>query len=401
MDTLPVEILARIFGYCDLESAVSFSQSFRAASGTWAGLDASVARQLVLERAPWFVLSESGTGLTSWTKCALATVSRTNATRHSLRGWSVIKEETARHQICGHEDCRFKKPVEEKRLVRTSVFCGTDVVPEMPRSTTKVRHANSSVSVSLLAENEVFLHIANSYDRCEHNVINKGLCSRDEDGTWVVANNDFLDEFVQVTLLPISAGALLLSFFFHDDLHVDPNTPLRVDLFHVPPSAVPDTSLETFGWQQSAIRVGPKIYLEVIDAYYTDSAVDYSLIYNGYFFAMLKLGHWVRFWIDLKATASDEYDPLLSVNARFPVMICEQILPHVFKPIRCNREIGLERYFVFPARKISWVGDLLTGATHQGETPLQSQTEPSHLMAPFFSRTDTNNPGFYKWPVTQ
>lgn len=401
MDTLPVEILARIFGYCNLETAVALSQTFKAASDTWSSLDTSVVRLLVLGRAPWFVLNESGTGLSSWTQCALTTVSRTNATKHSLRRWRVIKEETARDQICGREESRFKKPLQALSLVKSHVVWGADVVPKTSKSTTKVRHMNPSVSVTLLNENDVFLHFANSLDKSKHNIINKSLCARDKEGTWVVANEEFLDDFAHVTLLPNSSGAFLTSFCLHNDLHVDSNTPLRVQLFHLPPSVVPVESL-LFEWQHLATRVGPNIYLETHDTYYYETAVNFSMVYNGFFYAMFRAGYWVRLWIDLEATDSDdEQHVVLSVNSKFPVIHSELMTPHMSTHIRCNKKMGLDRYFVLPYQKLSWIGDLLTGLSYHGETLYQSQTERSTQIAPFFSRSDKSNPGFYTWNIIE
>ncbi|SEI33901.1 YALIA101S04e05182g1_1 [Yarrowia lipolytica] len=399
MDTLPVEILARIYCFCNLETAVALSQTNRATWSTWCDLDVSLAQPLVLERVPWFTLNESGTGLTTWTRCALAIVSRTRATKNSFRGWSAIKEGAVREQIRVPEDSRLKEPVKEKSLIKPRILYGTDVIPEKSPRETKVRHSDPSISVTFLEENDVFLHFADTHDMSEHQIANKSLCTQDEDGTWVVSNKEFLWDFIQVTLLPNGAGAFFMSYRFHEDAHIGINTPLCVQVYHVPSSAVPASSLDSLEWQDVATRIGPKMYLELGDSYYYHTTVSFGMIYNGFFYAMVQSGLWLRLWIDLEATDA-EGDFVLAVNSNFPAIRCSKMNPQMSTHVRGNKISGLDRYFVLPYQKLSWIGDLLTGVSYCGETFKQSLEDHSYQMAPFFARDDMNSPGFYKWPVS-
>ncbi|KAG5365224.1 hypothetical protein CJU90_4287 [Yarrowia sp. C11] len=397
MDTLPVEIFGRIFGYCSLESAVALSQTCQTARATWSGLDTSLVRQKVLQRAPWFTLNESGTGLTSWTKCALAAVARSRLTKHSLRGWSAVKRGTAKEQIKVKENCRFVNPVAESSLSKGDVVLSPQIFPQASSRATKVRHSDPSISVCLLGENDVFLHFANEQDQSDHNIANKSLCSQDEDGTWVVSNTDFLWDFTQVTLLPNDGGAFVMSYFFHGAEDMFQNTPLRVQMYHVTPDEVPVTCMVSVAWQETATKVGPEIYLELSDSYYFRATVQFSLIYNGFFYTMLQTGFWIRFWVDLEAV-DKEGDLLLAYNSNFPVLYCELVSPGMTTHVRGNSSLGLDRYFVLPYRKLSWIGDLLTGASYLGETLHNSQQELGYQIAPFFRKGDTDTPGFYSWP---
>lgn len=71
---LPGDILVNVFCEADLESCVALSHVTISSHAVWAALDSTVVRSKVLERVPWFILNED---FSSWTKCALAVVSRT------------------------------------------------------------------------------------------------------------------------------------------------------------------------------------------------------------------------------------------------------------------------------------------------------------------------------------
>ncbi|KAG5366687.1 hypothetical protein CJU89_1125 [Yarrowia sp. B02] len=70
------ELIRLIFEYCSLDDSVSLSQVCSSYYDVWSSLDASLVRERVVDRAPWFSLDEEA-GLDSWRKCALLVARRT------------------------------------------------------------------------------------------------------------------------------------------------------------------------------------------------------------------------------------------------------------------------------------------------------------------------------------
>lgn len=395
MDTVPNEILLNIFLFCELEAAVPLSQTCSRAAMMWTDLDATVIRCRVLERVPWITLNESGTGLSSWQKCALAIVARTEASQNKLRGWSYVYQENARRQITrGSRDSRWSPPVAAEEVKKQPGVIHPMRGPNPEEI--KVRHPDAFYSPVVLDENDVFLHISDLNDKSHHNLINKGLCSRDEDGTWVVTNEHYLHENVKVTLLPNNAGAFLMVYYVKRQADDPIETDFSSQFYHLTPESVPPSSLDPQEWLSSAKPIGPPISLKYPELNLRRVVCSYNQVYNGFLYAMVRVGEWVRFWIDLGIVNIDGTRDL-AVNANFPILECSFIDLTNRDHRRGYVEDGLDNYFVLSGEISTWISDLRTGTSYHAQTPEQRQEQQTHGISPFFYQHDKGRPHFHTW----
>lgn len=417
LDGLSSEAKNVIFQILDLDTCLALSQSSKAWYTLWTGLDASLVRNKVLQRAPWFKLNESETGLRSWDLCARVLLDRTRRARENAACKLINDLQGAVAETNEVKASTYDITIDRNKLMRmdetspSPLFPDAEIQCQGGRGTMKgtnlqfsgmqmdflTLQAEPSVkdkkvdkfsrlvvsceSVTVVAENDNLLLFKVNQN---HRLVHKDQCRRDyyayyvnDDDLTLIEPQDYGKAIIK--LLPGSGGALITKFIDSKKVssyiaYIEPT----VELKHIFLCTIPSMRLSKF---------------------YPDEATqpDNYLCYNGYLYIYFE-GYLVPLWVDLGfqkmkyfkyrgATGHDllkqSYDTqALTAAPKIPVMRLaaqsEKFASH--KIMQATR--GLDRYVTCDAGCGYYVGDLLTGMTY---TVNDASLVKDGLCIPFIS----------------
>lgn len=426
---------------------MELSEASKCHKELWRSLDATLVREKVLERAPWFSLDES-IGLDTWHKCALVTINRTeqagiesNQMLYVIKNLKVAvtlccnkvemvepvdvsKNQTLRESMVpmfdGYSDphmevlddgtskgtklLAFKSELDFKTLkvkpnkvVPDPHFQSSDFTDEaVAPSGLKVRNESKGAWIRVMDENEQLIHVRmRGLELSATDVlVHKATHEKDADGAFIVTN------FAH----PYYPGQHGMS----DDTYAKVSL---VSLLSSSGGALVVTSPDKDPRNQYLAYVEPLPGLPCVllcsvpsgkgfKNDYDDVACRFSVCYDGYLYVYFE-GRFLRLWVDLGRRASfDRKDlrenPLLHEELRGQALVVwERDFPAIGT---LDNHVDMAsiptwisssadgRFVTVGAAQGQLVGDLLTGTTYCSGV--------DGLSIPFFDEKN-NKPGFY------
>lgn len=416
------DILLLIFEISPLESCLSLGQVCTTTHHVFKAL----IKEKVLERAPWFELSDE---YPTWNHCARTVVNRSkNLTRLNHLEEAVANCTSQIVSIVPVDVSRLDKlregmkpafpdfKIATRCVSQEAVVRGTKVMwynrelelttmrasvieydPDeevyypvslkqtiftSPTSGLRVRHVDPEVAVEIKAENDTLLHVQWN-DDLEYpvdTIIHKPTHLRDEDGVFVVdpetsipnLTKDKLRETAAANLLPGKGGAVVI----RQDRLGGQNSCLNY--------MFPDKDL-------TEIRLCgvPRQFRWVTDSF-SDASMRFAIPHNGYLFVFV-CGKLIRLWIDLEADdgeAQTFWDPQFPTIGPLDMALDGQA--------KWKLELGSTAKHLLTTRDGQGciVGDLNTGKTYFAKQQ-KSRTEQGGPYIPFATGLGIEPVGFY------